>query len=145
MDYNFLLVDASVLPKVFNKVVEAKRLLNSGRAKSATEAARISGISRSAFYKYKDKVFMYSGHGKGHIITIHAVLLDQPGVLSRLTGEFYKAGANILTVNQNIPIGGLAPVSIAARIDDMGITIDQLITILRELEGVESVNIISNK
>lgn len=145
MDYNYLLVDTSVLPKVFIKVIEAKQFLNSGKVKSATEAARITGISRSAFYKYKDKVFLYNRHGKGRIITIHTVLQDQPGVLSRLTGEFYNAGANILTVNQNIPIGGLAPVSIAARIDNMRISIDQLLSILRDVNGLESVEIISNE
>ena len=78
----FLLVDAAVLPEVFVRVVDAKRLLATGRAASSAEAARLAGISRSAFYKYKDAVFPYDEEKAGRILTVHAVLRDQPGILS---------------------------------------------------------------
>ena len=56
-----LLVDAGVLPEVFGKVLEAKEHLQSGRAATAAEAARMAGISRSAFYKYKDSCRAWNG------------------------------------------------------------------------------------
>ena len=113
-DPRFLLVDESVLPEGFAKVVEAKDLLRSGRASTAAQAARLAGISRTAFYKYRDAVFSYDAGKSGGIVTVHLILQDNPGVLSALLAAFADAGANILTVNQNIPAGGVASVSISA-------------------------------
>lgn len=110
-----LLVDAGAVPEVFVRVVEAKRYLQSGEAETAAEAARMAGISRSAFYKYKEAVFPYDEERAGHILTVHLLLRDRPGILSAVLTAFAEAGANILTVNQNIPAGGTAPVSVSAR------------------------------
>ncbi len=131
-----LLVDAAVLPEVFVRVVDAKRLLATGKAASSAEAARLAGISRSAFYKYKDAVFPYDERKAGRILTVHVVLRDRPGILSGLLSAFAGAGANILTVNQNIPAGGTASVSISARSDRLRMPVDGF---LRSLSGVEGV------
>ena len=109
-----LLVSADALPEVFRLVVEAKQYLMSGAAANTSEAARMAGISRSAYYKYKDSVYPYQSKGASRLVTIHAVLEDRPGVLMALISSFYDAGANILTVNQNIPVMGAALVSISA-------------------------------
>lgn len=77
----------------------------------------MAGISRSAFYKYKDAVFPYDAERSGSILTLHLILRDRPGVLSSVLSSFAAAGVNILTVNQNIPAGGVASVSISARTD----------------------------
>lgn len=137
---NLLLIDPTVLPEVFRRVVDAKRLLASGEAKTASEAARMAGISRSAFYKYKDSVFSFSERAGGRIITIHAVLRDKAGVLSTLISTLYRQGANILTVNQNIPVGGAALVSISIRTDMLKAGVAELIGILRQIDGVLSID-----
>jgi chorismate mutase len=134
-----MLVDAGVLPEVFVRVADAKELLATGKASSATEAARIAGISRSAFYKYKDSVFPYDAHRTGKIITVHAELCDQPGILSGVLSAFAAAGANILTVNQNIPAEGKALVSISARIDRLSVPAEEFFRTLSATEGVERV------
>lgn len=138
----FFIVDSSVLPDVFEKVITAKNLLRFGQASSASEAARTAGISRSAFYKYKDMVFPYE-EAADKIITVHAVLRDVPGVLSAFISTFFDAGANILTVNQNIPVGGAAPVSVSARTDNMEITVEDLLARLLGISGVETIENIS--
>lgn len=135
-DSNMLLIHPDVLPEVYLRVVQAKRLLASGEAKSASDAARMSGISRSAFYKYKDAVFAYSERASGRIVTLHAVLRDLPGVLSTLIGELYRQGANILTVNQNIPVDGAALVSLSIRTDHLEGDIADLIRSLRQVDGI---------
>ena len=139
----FLLVDANVLPDVFTKVCNAKRLLALGQAKSASEAARMAGISRSAFYQYKDSVYMQGGGLSDNIVTISAILIDKPGVLSVLIGELYKRGANVLTINQNIPVDGVAPVSVSIRTDMLTAGIDHIITEFKEIPGVVDVKRIS--
>lgn len=140
-----LLVDANALPDVFSRVVDAKQMLSLGEASSAAEAARMAGISRSAFYKYKDCVFLYDKQKTGRILTVHVILRDNPGILSMLLSAFAAAGANILTVNQNIPAGGTASVSISSSIDRLEMPIDEFIHSLSGINGVEHVSYISDE
>ena len=107
----FYLVAADALPEVFLRVAEAKRMLQVGEAATVGEAARLVGISRSAFYKYKDAVQPFQNMHAGHIITFYALLKDNPGVLSNYLSIFANSGANILTINQTIPTNGCAGVT----------------------------------
>lgn len=132
----YLLVDSSVLPDVFYKVVYAKRLLAKGKARSSSEAAKMAGISRSAYYKYKDCVYPYESKMGDSIATFSATLEDEPGVLALLIAELYRVGANILTVNQNIPVDGVAPVTVSARTMGIVMTDDELLATLRSIPGV---------
>ncbi|HBT65344.1 MAG TPA: ACT domain-containing protein [Ruminococcaceae bacterium] len=135
-----MLIDAAVLPEIFVRVLDAKEMLASGKAATAAQAARSAGISRSAFYKYKDAVFPYDTQEAGKIMTVHAELSDQPGILSGVLSAFAAAGANILTVNQNIPTEGKALVSISARIDRLTVPIEEFIRALSVTAGVERVS-----
>ena len=105
----------------------------------------MAGISRSAYYKYKDSVYPYQSKGASRLITIHAVLEDRPGVLMALISSFYDAGANILTVNQNIPVMGAALVSISARVDTVKIPVDFLLDSLRKVDGVQTIENITGE
>ena len=141
----FLLVDQEALPPVFAKVIEAKEYLRNSQASSTTEAARMAGISRSVFYKYKDAVYPYQEKNTDSIITVQVVLLDKPGVLMALISQFYRLAANILTINQNIPVNGKALVSISARIDHMEGSLDDLLLCLRQVDGVQSIGNIAGE
>jgi len=141
----FLLVDSKVLPEVFYKVVYAKRLLAKGKAKSSSEAAKLAGVSRSAFYKYKDCVFPYENKMGDSIATFSATLEDEPGVLASLIAELYKAGANILTVNQSIPVDGVALVTVSARTIGVLMDDDKLLKLLRSVSGVVDVRKINSQ
>ena len=110
----YYLVEASALPEVFLKVAEAKRLLSTGEANTVNEAARMTGISRSAFYKYRDAVLPFQNMMTGRIITFQLLLHDEPGVLSSILSAFASHAANILTINQTIPSGGCAAVTVTA-------------------------------
>ena len=134
-DTNLLLVKADALPEVFSKVVKAKYLLSSKKAKSASEAARMCGISRSAFYKYKDSVFSFSEQNLGGIVNLAAVLEDKAGMLSEFIMVLRKMGANILTINQGMPSSGVASVTVSYR----GGTKNEVEEILNELTKIEGV------
>ena len=86
--HKYLLIDSRVLPDVFLKVVQAKEMLAKGKAKSATMAARACGISRSAFYKYKDNVEVFDLETRGSMVTLYFSLEDEPGVLSSVWAAF---------------------------------------------------------
>ena len=55
----FLLVDKAVLPPYYEQVVEAVKLVEQ-EGKNISDVCKILGISRSTYYKYKDKVFELS-------------------------------------------------------------------------------------
>lgn len=131
----YLLIDSKVLPEVFLKVLEAKTLLAKGKAKNSSEAARMSGLSRSAFYKYKDSIFEYDSRMRGSITTLYISLEDEPGVLSNVMSCIYAMGGNIITINQNIPADGVAPVTISLRLGDEH-SGSRLIAALLEQKGV---------
>lgn len=132
----YVVVDTGVLPEVFRKVMEAKELLAKGAAKSSSDACKMVGISRGAFYKYKDKMFIYSERMSNEIITLQLTLEDEPGILSAVLTRFYQLGANILTVNQNIPNDKVAAVTISIRVPDEQRKLEDLTGALREVGGV---------
>ena len=142
-DKQLVLVNINILPAVFGKVLEAKMLIQTGVASTATEAARMTGISRTAFYKYKDAIYPYDARHAGEVVTIHMVLHDRPGVLSGVLTAFARAQANILTVNQNIPDGETAAVSVSARIDLMQQPLEEFIRALGNTVGVERITRVS--
>lgn len=132
----YYIVEASALPEVFLKVAEAKRLLSTGEVATVNEAARITGISRSAFYKYRDTVMPFHNMMIGRILTYQLKLHDEPGVLSGILKTFAGHAANILTINQTIPSGGCALVTITAETSGMQGTPDELLRYLTQCNGV---------
>lgn len=139
-----MVVSADVLPEVFTKVLEVKRLIARGEQKSSAAACKAVGISRSAYYKYKDSIFSYEEKLMQKIISLYAVLRDEPGVLSSVLAALHSLNANILTVNQNIPIDGVAAVTLSLRLNDVGEPY-MLKSILSGIHGVVDVKIISGE
>ena len=132
----FYIVAADALPEVFLRVAEARRMLQVGEADTVGEAACKAGISRSAFYKYKDAVQPFQNMKAGRIITFYSLLKDTPGALSNILSIFANSGANILTINQSIPTGGRAMVTISAETSNLNCNIEALTQQIAERTGV---------
>lgn len=130
------LVRISALPEIFVNVLKAKQMLASGEAKNASEATQKCNISRSAFYKYKDSVFLYN---EQNVVNINALLLDESGILSEFFAVLYKYKANVLTVNQGIPCDNVAALTVSVRIDSEKHSVDDILNELQKLHGVVSV------
>lgn len=140
-NYDMFLIKASILPEVYSKVIYAKELLQNGTCSTISHATAKAGISRSAFYKYKDQVFVYNGQTLNNIC-ISAVLHDRAGVFSALTTKLYQQGVNILTINQNHPVDETAAVTLTIKTDDCPLSIDELLSSLKKIDGVISVKVI---
>ena len=138
---NYVLVNKNILPEVYSKVINAKKLLATGEASSASQAAKMAGISRSAYYKYKDQIFEYA-HSGDDVLTIKAKLIDNAGVLSSVMNELYEQGMNILSVNQNNPVDSVADVSITVRAHKDINSVDDLIENIKIISGVKSAEIV---
>lgn len=141
----YYIVLESALPDIFPKVVEVKRLMMSGKARTVGEAVNAVGISRSAFYKYKDTVRPFYEMATGRIITFHIMLEDRPGVLSCVLREFARSGANILTVNQTIPINGQAALTISAETAGMTTELEEFISIAEQLDGIIRIELLAGE
>ena len=132
----YYIIEASALPAVYLKVAEAKRLLSTGEAATVNEATRMMGISRSAFYKYRDSVLPFQNMMTGRIITFQFLLHDRKGLLSSLLGIFAEHKANIQTINSIVPTNGSAVVTISAETIDLNVTIEELLGEASMLPGV---------
>ena len=142
---DYLLVKADVLPEVFVKVMEAKRLLNSGKAISVNEAVKKVGLSRSAYYKYKEAVMPFYETSQGKIVTLIVAVENFPGILAGIIQCIAFVKGNILTINQNIPINGLADVTVSMETDRMTESIDTLIREVEKIPGVRSCRIMARE
>ena len=140
-----VVVDSRVLPDVFDKVIAVKKLIASGDEKSSASACKRVGISRSAYYKYKDYVFSYEEKLTQRIISIYTILRDEPGVLAGFISNLHSLNANILTVNQSIPVDSVASVTISLRLNEDTQDIMMIKEILSKLQGVVDLKIISGE
>ncbi len=140
-----ILVSSDVLPEVISKVLEVKKLLANREEKSSASACKRIGVSRSAYYKYKDCVFSYEEKFNQGIINVYARLKDEPGVLSGLLSALRSVNANILTLNQSIPIDGVAGISVSLKFNDNTYEITNVLSIISEVQGVVEAKILSGE
>jgi len=139
----YYIVEASALPEVFLKVAEAKRLLSTGEASTVNEATRMTDISRSAFYKYRDAVLPFQNMMTGRIITFQLLLHDEPGQLAEILNVFTEANANIITINSIVPNNGTAVVTISAETMDLTISLEQMLHQLSDSRGVVKAEVLA--
>ena len=139
----YYIVEASALPEVFLKVAEAKRLLSTGEASTVNEATRMTDISRSAFYKYRDAVLPFQNMMIGRIITFQLLLHDEAGLLSEIMSIFAAAKANITTINSIVPTNGTAVVTITAETMDLTVSLEELLHSLSATKGVVKAEVLA--
>lgn len=125
------------VPDVLLRVVEAKRLLESEKVLSVQEATKRVGISRSSFYKYKDDIFPFHDNSRGRTITMMIQMDDIPGLLSVVLKSVADYQANVLTIHQSIPVGGVASLTISVEVlPDTG----DISRMVEEIEGKTGVH-----
>ncbi len=143
VERKLVIADLSVLPPVYQKVITVKELLESGQAETVNEAAEIADVSRSAYYKYKDYVFPFN-QMQG-ILTLLIAVVDMKGVLSDMLGFISEVGCNILTINQNVPVNGVANITVTVQTENMRVSTDRFITGIQKVRGVRRVDILAKQ
>ena len=139
----YYLVSADVLPEIFLKVLKAKEILETGEATTVAEAVNTVGISRSAFYKYKDSVTSFKDMKGERIVIFNLLLKNKPGALSAVLSIFACWDANILTISQNVPVNGCANVSVTAEISGMKGPPEGLLADINEQENIIKAEILA--
>ena len=141
----YYIVEASALPEIFQKVAEAKRMLETGETDKVNVAAHAVGISRSAFYKYRDAVHPLYENTRGKTVTISMNLDHTRGLLSSVLNSIASEGASILTINQTIPINNIANVTVTIETNEMQGELGRLMTRIEGLAGVQSLRIVARE
>ena len=139
---NYLIVDSNVLPDVFEKVIETKKLLQTNEVSGVSEATSIIGISRSTYYKYCNHVFKLSENNIGSKATLSLNLKHESGVLSNILDIIAHYEGNILTITQDTPVNNNAKVTLKFNISSLAIPFHELIEILDKTEGINNLSIL---
>ena len=133
------------VPEVLRKVVEAKRLIESGRCISVQEATDRVGISRSSFYKYKEDIFPFHDNVKGKTITMVIQLEDEPGILSEILQTVARYHANILTIHQSIPVNGIASLTLSVDVLPETGDVSEMVEVMEKTQGIQYVKILARE
>lgn len=142
---NYFVLKEKAVPEILLKVVEAKRLFESGKAASVQEATEAVGISRSSFYKYKDDIFPFHENERGKSITLVIQLDDEPGLLSNILRSIDKFRCNILNIHQSIPINGIATLTLSIDVFHTQDKVDEMVAVIEQVEGVYYAKILARE
>lgn len=141
----YFVLKKKAVPEVLLKVVEAKKLLESGRVESVQEATDSVGISRSSFYKYKDDIFPFHDNAKGKSITMVIQMDDEPGLLSLVLQTVADFHANILTIHQSIPINGIASLTLSVEVLPNTGNVSQMVENIEQQNGIHYLKILARE
>ncbi len=141
----YYVLKEKAVPEVLLKVVEAKRLLESDRAKTIQEATEAVGISRSSFYKYKEDIYPFHENAKGKNISFVMQMDDGPGLLSEILRVIASYHANVLTLHQTMPIGGIASSTFCVDILPSTGDVATMLSDLENLQGIHYLKILGRE
>ena len=141
----YYVLKQKAVPEVLLKVVEAKRLLESGKIVSVQDATEAVGISRSSFYKYKDDIFPFHDNAKGRTITMVIQLDDEPGLLSLVLNIVAKYQANILTIHQSIPVNGIASLTLSVEVLSETGDMQSMVESIEQQQGIHYLKILARE
>ncbi len=143
MSTSYILIDYNMAPDVFKKVIEVKKMLASGKLKSVGKALDSVGLSRTAFYKYKNHVFSSADERDDNIATLAFTLEDVTGVLSEILLCLANNKISVLTINQNIPVNGIANVTISLRLNKESVAFEKVEAELKQINGVNKIHLLA--
>lgn len=139
----YYVVSGDILPDVLEQVMQARILLQSGKAKRISEAVKMVGISRGTYYKYKDAVFSFNAEQSNRKAIISMILRNEKGTLSRVLSLVSVKQVNVLAINQTIPINGIANVALTLDISDLEISIQSLVSLIEAMPMVEKADLVA--
>ena len=139
----YLIIHKSILPEYYEKVIEARRLIETGKIRDVSQAVREVGISRSTYYKYKDFILEPTEISGGRKAVLSMMLNHEQGILSALLQQICEARANVLTITQSLPIRDRASVPISLDVSEVDGSMEDFVAKLSQVPGVEQVRVLA--
>ncbi|AGB41524.1 ACT domain-containing protein [Halobacteroides halobius DSM 5150] len=143
MEEKFYIVAEKVLSDAMKKTVQVKELLATGEENQIKEAVKRVGLSRSAYYRYRDSIFTVQDENSQELVTLSLLIIDKAGLLSQVLTKIAEYKGNILTINQDLPLAEVAHVTLTIEINQLSITIRKLLDKLKEIEGIRKARVIT--
>lgn len=143
MKEHYYIVAEEILSEAMQKTVRVKELLKSGEESQIKQAVNRVGLSRSAYYKYKDYIFSFHQQEQQQLITLSLLAVDKKGVLSKILTKIADYRGNILTINQDLPLAEVAHITLTLEVDDLSVSLDKLLTELREAKGIKQAKVVT--
>ena len=140
---NYLIIHKSILPEYYEKVLQVRRMMESGRKKDVSQCVREVGISRSTYYKYKDYILEPMALSGGRKAVLSMMLTHEAGVLSALLSCISQSGASVLTITQSLPIRDRASVTISLDVSAMEQDFSNLMQSIEKISGVEQAKLLA--
>ena len=138
----YYLVQEDILPEAIKKTIKVKEILKMGEVKTINEAVEKMALSRSAYYKYKDYVFPFFEIAQGKIVSITISMMNDPGMLSSILNNIADHNGSVLTINQDIPLQGIANCTISFETKNLIGSLEGLLDSIRTIQGVIKVDIL---
>ena len=139
----YYVVSGDILPDVLEQVMQARILLQSGKAKRISEAVKMVGISRGTYYKYKDAVFSFNAEQSNRKAIISMILRNEKGTLSKVLSLVSVKQVNVLAINQTIPTNGCAMVTMSSETSDLRCSVEELMKRIGNLDGVVKAEVVA--
>ena len=139
---NYYLVREEILPEAIKKTIKVKELLKKGEVRTINEAVEKLNLSRSAYYKYKDYVFPFYEASQNKIVTLTFLLEHKKGVLSSLLNTISNDSGSVLTINQGIPLQGVANATVSIETVNLAVDLEALLDKLRMVDGVKRLEVL---
>ena len=138
----FYIVAADVLPEALKKTAQIKARLSQNSNLTINEAADKVGLSRSAFYKYRESIFSYNKMNKERIVTLIVTAADEISVLAECLQIITEMDGQILTVNRGLPIQDTSKATLVIDTKNMKQEIETLVEKLYEIAQVREIEIL---
>ena len=138
----FFLVQEQILPEAIKKTIRVKEMLKRGDARTINEAVDSMGLSRSAYYKYKDYVFPFYEASRNKIISLTLLLEHKKGVLSIVINTISADSGRVMTINQVITLQCVENATVSIETANLSVDLEALLDKLRMVDGVKRLEVL---
>ncbi|AOZ71991.1 hypothetical protein BK816_00680 [Boudabousia tangfeifanii] len=143
MNSEYLIVHHSLLPEFCHKIVEINQKLHSGEFENISAATKATGISRSTYYKYKDRIFTPAKGQTERKAALSLNVRHQPGNLSRVLNLLGEHQISVLTISQSLPIAEVAAVLMTVDVSSADAPLETVLADLAQQPGVHQPQLLS--
>ena len=138
----FFLVKLEVLSDVIKKTIKVNDALKRGEALTIQDAIEEYDITRDSYYKYRDSVLPFYEATDNKILNLAFSIEHQAGVLANIVMTISRNMGDIITINQGLPINGIASLNVSVDTSIMNIDTTILIAKLKHIKGVRNMEIL---
>lgn len=138
----FYLVDFQILSEAIKKTIRTKQLLKEGTVLTINEAVKRTGISRSAYYKYKDHVAPAVDVKDEKVYSLVITVAEDIAISSRIIRKIAKGKNQIITIHRSLSVNKFTMLNVVFESLELKSSVIKLIDVIKNMKGVKKVDLI---